>query len=273
MRAISLIARREWADTLHNRWLIGFGALFALLTIAISYFGLASAHEVGFQGFSLVSASLLNLILFTVPIVALLQPVISLTADGDELAIMLTQPLDRGEVLLGRYLGMWASVGGTLVGGLSLGGLVVLARAGSGSLGGFGLLIALSVVLVTLFLALGTLIAVVWRDRTRALGIGLGVWFVLEILYDLLVFGLTVSNPGLSLKAMLIAALVLNPIDAVRVFYLLATGSASFVGVAGAVLAETLGSPLGLGALAAWFVLLPLGTLALARAVFQRRDF
>src|SRR5690349_9395742 len=32
MRAVSIIARRELRDTLHSYWLLGFGALFALLT-------------------------------------------------------------------------------------------------------------------------------------------------------------------------------------------------------------------------------------------------
>jgi Cu-processing system permease protein len=273
MRAINLIARRELGDTLHNRWLIGFGALFAVLTIAISYFGLASAREVGFQGFSQVAASLLNLILFTVPMVAMTVPITGLTGDGEELAVMLTQPLARHEVLVGRYIGMLGSVAGTLLGGLAIGGLVVLARAGGAYVGNFAILIALTFALIALFLALGMLIGVGLRDRTRALGLGLAVWFALDVLYDLLVFGVTVSNPGVSLKLMLLGALALNPIDAVRVFYLLATGSSSFVGVTGAVLSETLGSTLGLGALAASFVLMPLATLGAAGLVFQRRDF
>jgi Cu-processing system permease protein len=271
--AVSTIALRELRDALHGRWLVGFGLLFALLTVFISYYGLAGAHEIGFQGFEQVAASLLNLVLFTVPLVALALPVASLTGEGDELSILLTQPVGRRTVLVGKYLGLVAACGLTLVGGLLAGGLVVLARAGGAYAGNFVLLAGLTFVLCCTFLALGTIIGVVWRERTRALGVGLALWFFLDVLYDLVVFGLTVSNPGIPLKALLIGALCLNPIDAVRVGYMLLTGSSSFVGVAGAVLAETLGSQGGLTALAVVLAGAPLAGLAIATQIFERRDY
>ena len=273
MRAIRIVAWRELRDTLHSRWLVGFGILFALLTIGISYYGLAGSREIGFQGLAQVSASLLNLILFTVPMVAMAQPVTSLTSDGEGLLILLTQPLTRSEVLIGKYLGMLGGLGATLLGGLLLGGAVVMAQTGSAYLTNFLLLMLLTLVLIGLFLAFGICIAVVWRDRTKALGISLGVWFVLVILYDLLIFGLTVSGPGISLKALLLLALLFNPVDAVRVLYLLASGSSSFVGVTGAVLAETLGSPMGLALLGAMLVGQALVTLATAIFIFRRKAF
>lgn len=273
MRSVRVIAWRELRDTLYSRWLLGFGVLLALLTLAISYYGLVSAHEVGFQGFAAVSASLLNLILFTLPLVAMLQAIASLNADGDELAILLTQPLARAEVLLGKYAGMLAAMAATLLGGLALGGLVVLVQAGAAAWSSFLLLLLLAFALLAVFAAIGMVIGVAWRERTRALGVALGVWFALDVLYDLVVFGVTISNPGFSLKAMLIGALLLNPIDGVRVCYLLATGASSFVGVAGAVLSETLGTPVGLAGLAAMLVLSPLALLGTAGWLFQRRDF
>lgn len=273
MRVIRIIAWREFRDALHSRWLVGFGVLFALLTISISYYGLAGSREVGFQGFSQVSASLLNLILFIVPMVAMVQPITGLTSDGEGLLILLTQPLTRSEVLIGKYLGMLGAVGATLLGGLLAGGAVVLAQTGSAHLGSFLLLMLLTSVLICLFLAFGISIAVLWRDRTKALGISLGVWFLLVILYDLVIFGLTVSGPGISLKALLLLSLLFNPIDAVRVLYLLVSGNSSFVGVTGAVLAETLGSPGGLALLWSMLIVQALATLAAAIFIFRRKAF
>lgn len=273
MRSARIVAWREFRDTLHSRWLVGFGILFALLTIGISYYGLAGAREVGFQGFGQVSASLLNLILFTVPMMAMAQPVLSLTSDGEGLLILLTQPLTRTEILLGKYFGMLGAVAATLLGGLALGGGVVLLQTGGAYLGNFLFLMLLTLVLVSLFLAFGLLIAVVWRDRAKAFGVSLAVWFVLVILYDLLVFGVTVSGPGFSLKAFLLLSLMFNPVDAVRVLYLLVTGNSSFVGVTGAVLAETLGTPGGLALLAGMFLVQAAAALSSAAFIFRRKAF
>jgi len=273
MRGIRIVASRELRDTLHSRWLIGFGILFSVLTIGISYYGLAGSREIGFQGFGQVSASLLNLILFTVPMVAMAQPVLSLTSDGEGLLILLTQPLTRNEVLFGKYLGMLGAVTATVVGGLVVGGGVVMSQSGASHVGSFLLLILLTFALICLFLAFGISIAVIWRDRTKAFGISFAVWFVLVILYDLMVFGLTVSGPGISLKALLLLALLFNPVDAARVLYLLVTGSSSFVGVTGAVLAETLGTPAGLALLGGMFLVQTTATLATATCIFRRKGF
>jgi Cu-processing system permease protein len=273
MRGIKIVAWRELLDSLHSRWLAGFGILVALLTIGISYYGLAGAREVGFQGFGQVSASLLNLILFTVPMVAMAQPVLSLNSEGEGLLILLTQPLTRNEVLIGKYLGMLGTLEATLLGGVMLGGAVVMAQTGLSYFVNFLLLMLLTSVLICLFTAFGLAIAVTWRDRTKAFGISLAVWFVLVILYDLLVFGLTVSGPGISLKALLLLALLFNPVDAVRVLYLLASGSSSFVGVTGAVLAETLGTAGGMTLLAGMFLVQASAALGAGLLIFRRKAF
>lgn len=273
MGAIRTIAWREMRDSLHSRWLIGFGLLFVLLTVGISYYGLASSRQIGFQGFELVAASLLNLVLFAVPMVAMAQATLSLASDGDNLSILLTQPLTRTQVLAGKYLGITGAVLATILGGLILGGLVIVATSGGAHAGDFALLVGLTAILILLFAAVGTLVSVVWRDRTKALGVGLSLWFGLVILYDLLVFGLAIAGPGIPLKTLLLTALIGNPVDVVRVFYLLASGNNGFVGAAGAVLGETLGSGAGLfllgASLAAWI----LASLMGAKLVLQRKDF
>jgi Cu-processing system permease protein len=272
MQAIKTIAWREMRDTLYSRWLIGFGALFALLTVGISYYGLAGAREVGFQGFNLVAASVLNLILFTVPMVAMIQAALNLAHDDDGLSILLTQPLSRSEALLGKYLGMAGALLATILGGLSLGGLVVMIMTSAADAGAFALLMALTAVLIVLFLAIGTLIATRWRERTKALGISLSLWFILVILYDLGIFGVAVAGAGMPLRTLFLIALAGNPVDSVRVMYLLATGTNGFVGPTGAVLAETLGSPLGLTALTGMLCLWTVGSLGAATWVLRHKD-
>lgn len=271
-RPILAIAERTFRDSLGARWLGGFGLLFAALTIGTSYFGLVSAREVGFQGFAQVSASLLNLILFTVPLVALALPILDLTAD-EGLILLLTQPLERYQALAGKLLGMASAVALTVLGGLLLGGIVVLNQAGSMALSSYLWLMLLTFLLVVVFVALGGAVAILSRDRSRALGVGLGLWFLLTILYDLLVVGWTIVNPGIPLRILLVGALLLNPIDAVRVCYLLATQNSSFVGVTGALLSETLGHPGGLGLLVGDLVGMVVVATGIAMRVFSRRDY
>src|SRR5574338_931275 len=69
--SITTIARQELTVNIRNRWTLIFAGVFSVLVLAISYFGLATAGAIGFQGFARTSASLLNLVLYVIPLVAL----------------------------------------------------------------------------------------------------------------------------------------------------------------------------------------------------------
>lgn len=273
MKLVRILAWREFQDGLHSRWLLGFGLLFAALTLGISYYGLAGTRQIGFQGFELVSSSLLNLVLFTVPLATLTQSILNFSAESGHLLILLTQPMSRAQVMFGKYLGTVGAVAVAILGGMALGGLGIVAMSGGSYGASFLMLMLLTAALILLFAAAGMLIAVVSPEKTKALGLGLTLWFVLVILYDLLVFGVAIAGAGISLKAFLLTALVFNPVDVVRVFFLLASGNTGFVGAAGSVLAETLGTFAGLlllaGALVAWTAF----SLLLCQKALARRDF
>ena len=68
---IAVIAGQELRITLRSKWIQIFAVVFGLLTIAISYFGMVTSIVVGFEGFTRTTASLLNLVLYFVPMLAL----------------------------------------------------------------------------------------------------------------------------------------------------------------------------------------------------------
>ena len=59
--------------------MIFFAVVFGLLTVSISYAGMMAEGFAGMQGFTRTSASLLNLMLFVIPLVALMMGVLSFT--------------------------------------------------------------------------------------------------------------------------------------------------------------------------------------------------
>src|SRR6266511_3667919 len=79
--AITTIARQELVINIRNRWTIVFAGVFGVLVLAISYFGLVTGGAVGFQGFARTSASLLNMVLYIIPLVALTMGTLSFTSE------------------------------------------------------------------------------------------------------------------------------------------------------------------------------------------------
>jgi Cu-processing system permease protein len=272
-RRVRVVAGEEYRRALETRWLFGFTALFAALVLGLSYFGLAQSGEVGFQGFARTTLSLMNLVLLVVPLVGLVLGVASITGGGETLPLLLAQPVTRGEVLAGKYLGLAAALAVAQALGFGVGGVVVTLNAGADALPGFLALTALSMVLGWLSIAAALAIAAVWPDRLRALSAALLLWLLLVVAYDLAVLGATTMLSGLPLQTVLFPALLMNPVDLTRVLVTLAVGSGALFGPTSAVLMRTFGAGPGVALGLAVLVLETVLPLVIAARVFRRRDW
>lgn len=273
IRRIAVVAREEFRVALEGRWLFGFAALLTTLVLGLSFFGLAQAREVGFQGFARITLSLMNLVLFMVPLAGLLLGVTSLTGSSGTLPLLLAQPVSRGEVLVGKLAGLGGALTLVQLVGFGGGGLVVAMNAGAAQAGGFAALTGLSIALGWLAISTALLIAVTWPDRLRATATALLLWLLLVVAYDLAVLGATTMLRGLPLQAVLFPALLLNPVDLARVLTTLAVGSGSMFGPTSAVLMKQFGSGVGLAVGIAVLAIEMVAPAVLAVRVFRRRDW
>lgn len=272
-RRIAVVAREEYRQALETRWLFAFTALFALLVLGLSYFGLAQGREVGFQGFARVTLSLMNLVLIIVPLTGLMLGVTSIAGGGESLALLLAQPVSRGEVLAGKFLGLGAALGVAQALGFGGGGVVVALQGGTGQVPGFLVLTALSLVLGWITLAAAICIAAIWPDRLRAMSAALLLWLLMVIAYDLVVLGATALLSGVPLQSVLFPALVVNPVDLVRVLTTLAVGSGALFGPTSAVLMRMFGTVGGVTLGLAVLLVEGVVPLLVAARVFRRRDW
>ena len=270
---VAVIAREEYRRTLESRWLFLFSILFALVVLALSFFGLAQSREVGFQGFARVTLSLLNLSLFLVPLAALLLGVTSLAGGAESLSLLLAQPVARGEVLLGKFLGLGAALTVAQAVGFGGGGLVVAFQAGAAQAPAFLALTALSIALGWLSLSAALFLAAVWPDRLKAMSAALTLWLLMVVAYDLVVLGATAILRGAPLEAVLLPALLVNPVDLVRVLTTLAVGSGALLGPTSAVLVGFFGTAggaaIGLGVL----LIETVAPLWIAARIVRARDW
>jgi len=271
--AIRTIDRLELVINIRNRWILVFALVFGGLVLAISYFGLATAGAVGFQGFTRTSASLLNLVLYIVPLISLVMGTLSLTSEKSAGEMIFSQPVTRTEILLGKIAGLFAAILAATLLGFGVAGLVIASNAGTDGLVRYPLLVALSLALALVFLCLAAAVSVVCRRKPVAFGVALFVWFFFVLFYDLLVIGGTFLLPERTANTFLFASLFGNPVDLVRVASLIALNGKEIFGPAGAALVRFLGGDgpsiaFLLGALFLW-TLIP---LLIARRFLQRQD-
>lgn len=272
-RRIYVVAREEYRRALETRWLFAFTALFAVLVLGLSFFGLAQSREVGFQGFSRLTLSLMNLVLFIVPLTGLVLGVGSIAGSAETLPLLLAQPVSRGEILTGKYIGLAAALAVAQALGFGAGGVVVALQAGPAQVAGFVTLVALSLILGWLSLATSLAIASLLPDRVKALSAALLLWLLLVVAYDLAVLGATAILQGVPLQAVLFPALLLNPVDLARVLVTMAVGSGALFGPTSAVLVKLLGGPGGVGLGLVVLAIETTAPLVIAARVFGRRDW
>ena len=242
-----------------NRWVVSFAGLFAGLTLAIAYFGMVTSGYAGFQDFTRTAASLVNVGGFLIPLFALVLGVFSFLTHHEYLEMLVTQPVSRTRVLLGKYLGLCVTVLGASALGFGLPGVVIAL-----SIGPEGALLYLAVVaylclLAIVFTGVAILVALLARRRQIALGIALGVWIFFELIYGVLMLATTLYLPGSVLKTTLLVGLLGNPVDLARVLSLLQVGGPHLFGPAGATLVKLTGSAgiataWGLAGLLLWVV-------------------
>jgi len=267
------IAWQEFTLNRRNRWVVSFAALYALLTIAVSIFGMVTSGYAGFQDFVRTAVSVVNLTGFVVPLFALLLGVFSFLAQREHLELLVTQPVSRGQVILGKYLGLLLTVLGATLLGLGIPGVVISLSVGVEGALGYGVVSLLALLLAVVFTGLAVLIAISCHRQQIAMGVSVGVWIFFEVIYGLIMLGTTLYFSRATLKVLLIAGLLGNPIDLTRVLSLLAVGGPEFFGPAGVTLIKLTGSAtlaglVGLGALLIWVVV----PVLVAMRVFSRQN-
>ena len=271
--AITTIARQELVINIRNRWTLVFACVFGILVLSISYFGLVTGGTVGFQGFARTSASLLNMVLYIVPLVALVTGTLSFTSEKSAGELLFSQPVTRGEILLGKFFGLFASILTATLIGFGLAGVVIATNAGTEGSLRYPAFVALSLLLALIFLSLSAFISALCQRKSKALGVALFVWFFFVLFYDLLVIGLTFLLKERTANAFIFGSLFGNPVDMVRVASLMTLNGKDIFGAGGAALLKFLGGDgaslaLLLVALSCWVVV----PLFMAQRLLSRQD-
>jgi Cu-processing system permease protein len=275
-RPLLLCARQELLLAVRSRWTQVFAAVFAALALAVSASGYILSGGSGVQDFSRTAVSLVQLVLLLVPLTSLLIGVTSLASDRGAAELLFSQPVARGTILRGRLLGLFLALAAAQAVGLGGAGLVIFSQSGEEGVGGFLLLLLASLVTTAVFLGIAAILAagaMGRRRRARALALALTTWFVAVVLFDVAALGLASLLPSGAASRVLIVAVLVNPVDAVRTGTLLGTSGTAAFGAASLAFLRFTKGPLGAGLLlAASLLAWMLGPVLLAAARLRKTD-
>lgn len=217
-RQVGVLAAKEWRDRLRNRWVLAVALVFAFFALAIAYFGAAQQGQVGFHGIDATIASLSSLVIYLVPLIALILGYDAIVGERERgtLELLLSMPVTPLEVLLGKYLGLAAALTSATAIGFGAGLLPLFSQLTVAEGWRYAQFVASAVLMGLAFLSIAMLVSVSTRDRVRASGIALALWFLFVLVFDLLLMGVMVLSQGQLGSGLFAAMLMLNPADVFR---------------------------------------------------------
>jgi Cu-processing system permease protein len=269
---ILIIAQKELNDALRNRWLQLYAGAFGALALAIAWLTLSGPGIYGPVGFGRAAANLINLVILIVPLMGLTLGASSIAGEREKgsLSYMLTQPVSRLEILLGKYVGLALSLMVAVLLGFGISGLLLAFRGGAVQVGNYVSLVGLSFLLGLVALSLGFLLSVITRGSATATGSAIFLWLSLVFLTDLGIMGTAVVLE-LHIRDVFLLSL-LNPLQVFKLASIIVlSGSLDLLGPGGIYAIRSYGDAL-LPALLAIMAILVTLPLSLSCFILQRKN-
>ena len=192
-RSVYIIAKKEFADNVRNRWIVALIAVFLTLTIASSF--MAGKGSIGEM--DLTVGVLMSISSMLVPIIAIMlgYATISGEAESGALSVVLACPVRRVEVLFGKFLGLGSVICFSILIGFGISGMVIAVTTGHSQWSGYVVFMLFTMLLGLLYVSLSMSFSALLKRRVTSLGAGV-VLFFWGMIIGMIVMGLYMATGG-----------------------------------------------------------------------------
>ncbi len=276
MSEIWTLVTKEARDGFRNRWVIMITLIMAGLALGLSLLGSTPTGTTSVSPLAVTVVSLSSLSIFFIPLIALLLAYDSVVGEAERgtLTLLLTHPVSRVQVILGKFIGHLFLLAIAIVVGYGIAGLAIAFSAEDGFAArewqSFLKLLLSSILLGAVFLGIGYVISAGARERATAAAISIGVWLLFVLLYDMGLLALLASDGGMAINGDVVKWLMLfNPADSYRMYNLTSSNDTALLSGMAGLSAEHRVSDISLILILLAWVAAP---LIAACAIFNRRQ-
>ena len=277
--AMGAIFKKEYMDTIRNRWLMVITLIFLLLAVVVSYFNSSNSRGVGFQNLDDTVIALTSIVSLLVPMVAIMLGHSSIIKEreNNSLSTLLSYPVNRIEVFVGKYVALAAVLFTTIFIGFGGAGIVISMGSRTGIASYYLHFLLITFLMGFIFLGISMLISVTVKKRSVAVGAGVFTWFFFSMIISMLLTGLYAATEGnyhsifsgeIGPSAWIWKAMFISPIDTYQMHTILIYGVKSVFGIAVPLLPSYINMWTTLVGLSAWAAV----PLIIAIILFSRKD-
>lgn len=218
-------------DIFRNKIVLAY-TLF-LLIIAFSVFSLEDNNQKGLL-------SLLNLILFIIPLISIIFSTIYVYNSAEFIELLVSQPIKRRSIWLSMFLGLSGALSVAFIIGAGI-PLLLFVHNVTGVM-----MLTIGVLITIIFVAIALLSTVYTRDKAKGIGLSVLLWLYFSLVFDGLVLFLLFQFADYPLEKPMIVISCFNPIDLGRILILLKMDVSALMGYTGAVFKDFFGANKGM---------------------------
>lgn len=222
------VAKREMKMGFRNPWAYSFLILFSVFSLCLLIIHSQSVVE----GYSGITASMLSLILYLLPLMTLFIGSFSLTSEKEDGSwrLLATYPIGTLSFVAGKYIGLLAILLTVVAFGYGCLGVLSGVMGMNFDMNTYGLLLVFSALLVLLFLSVSMIVGSLSANRWQAMTLSVSIWFFLVIGWSTILLSVLNMLPYLWIKPLLVALTFLNPAELARLFVVIRLGGGSVLG-------------------------------------------
>ena len=219
------------SDILKNKIVLVYTLILAVLSW--SSFGMEDNTAKGML-------TILNVILFTVPLVSILFATIYIYNSAEFIELLVSQPIKRSKIWISLFISLSLSL---IISFLIGSGIPLLINAPD--FNGIMMLI-IGVLITAVFVSLAFFSAIFNRDKARGIGTSIVIWLFFALIFDGLILFLLFQFSDYPIEKPMIFVTSLSPIDLARIQMLLHLDASAMMGYTGALFKEYFGNGIGI---------------------------
>ncbi len=224
MKNIFIIANKEFKDSLRNKWIIFTTLLLAVLSITLTL-SIGSSSHLAASSLSVAIVNLSSLSIYLIPLIAILLSYDAIVGESERgtLLLLLSYPVSRLSILSGKLLGHLCILSFAIIVGFGCSVLISTMLHGMPIMQdilAFLQLIFSSILLGGVFISLSYMISCFVKERATAAGIGLFVWLLFVLLFDLTLIMILTNFENIIDEKTLHILMMFNPADIYRIINL-----------------------------------------------------
>jgi len=194
-RNIFTIAKKEFMDNWRNKWVLSLSIIFFVLMLVISYFG-NQGSAAGWRNVEDTIFLMSRLILFLIPIISLMIGYATIVGEREKgsLNIVLSYPVTRDEIIIGKFIGLGSVVSLAILLGFGIAGGIIGFKTGGIKAGIYSIFLLSSILLGLSYLALAMLLSTLFDKKSGALAGAIFVWFFFAMIFSIILFGIMFTS-------------------------------------------------------------------------------